>query len=115
MQVMVSEENRVIFERDREVDFSYTFKNGARFRGNAYVRLGNLSIALRLIPSRIRTLEELGLPKVLEDFTRRQQGFFLIVGPVGHGKTTTLASLIELINNERAEHIITVEDPVEYV
>lgn len=115
MDAMISEENRAIFEKNREADFSYTFKNGSRFRGNAYQRMGKFSIALRLIPSKIRTLEELKLPKILADFTNRQQGFFLVVGPVGHGKTTTLASLIELINSERAEHIITVEDPVEYV
>lgn len=115
LDVMLSGENKKLFEQNKEADFSYTFKNGARFRGNAYQRLGRYSIALRFIPNHIRTLAELKLPSVLEDFTHRQQGFFLIVGPVGHGKTTTLASMIELINNERAEHIITVEDPVEYV
>ena len=115
LDAMLTPENKVLFEKNKEVDFSYMFKNGARFRGNAYVRLGKISIALRLIPNRIRSLEELKLPKILEDFARRQQGFFLVVGPVGHGKTTTLAAMIELINNERAEHIITVEDPVEYV
>ncbi|HEY4499368.1 MAG TPA: PilT/PilU family type 4a pilus ATPase [Candidatus Paceibacterota bacterium] len=115
MEVMLTPENKKLFEDNREADFSYTFKNGSRFRGNAYQRMGKYSIALRLIPSRIRTLEELKLPKILGDFTHRQQGFFLVVGPVGHGKTTTLAALIELINSERAEHVITVEDPVEYV
>ncbi|OHA26382.1 MAG: type IV pili twitching motility protein PilT [Candidatus Taylorbacteria bacterium RIFCSPHIGHO2_02_FULL_46_13] len=115
MDVMLSQDSKRIFKENLEVDFSYMFKNGSRFRGNAYQRMGKFSIALRLIPNRVRSLEELKLPKVLEDFTRRQQGFFLVVGPVGHGKTTTLAALIEIINNERAEHIITVEDPVEYV
>lgn len=115
MDAMLSPDSKGLFQENREVDFSYMFKSGSRFRGNAYQRMGKLSIALRLIPNRVRGLEELKLPKVLEDFTRRQQGFFLVVGPVGHGKTTTLAALIEIINTERAEHIITVEDPVEYV
>src|SRR3989344_615803 len=115
LALLVSAPNREIFAQEREVDFSFTFKNGIRFRGNAYQRMGQVSIALRLIPNRIRTLDELRLPPALATFTRHQQGFFLVVGPVGHGKTTTLASLIELINAERAEHIITVEDPVEYV
>ncbi len=115
VSVMLEEENKKLFEKEREVDFSYMFKNGVRFRGNAYYRMGKLSIALRLISNHIRSLKELNLPVILEDFTRRQQGFFLVVGPVGHGKTTTLAALIDLINSERAEHIITVEDPIEYM
>lgn len=115
MDAMLTAENKRIYEEHKEADFSYMFKSGVRFRGNVFQRMGKLSVALRLIPNHIRTLDELRLPKVLEDFTRKQQGFFLVVGPVGHGKTTTLAALIELINNERAEHIITVEDPVEYL
>jgi len=87
----------------------------ARFRGNGYVDRGNISVALRLIPRIIRTLAELNLPQVLETFTTREQGFFLVVGPVGQGKTTTLAALIEKINMERTEHIITIEDPIEYL
>lgn len=70
---------------------------------------------MRLVPKRIRTLEELGLPTVLGDFARRQQGFFLVVGPVGHGKSTTLAAMIDIINSERSDHIVTIEDPIEYM
>jgi twitching motility protein PilT len=87
----------------------------ARFRGNAFFQRGAISVAMRLIPKNIRTVQELNLPPVLETFSRKPQGFFLCVGPVGQGKTTTLAALIELINSERAEHIITIEDPIEYI
>lgn len=106
--------NMELLEKDREADFSYSLPH-ARFRGNAYYRLGVISIALRLIPKNIRTLAELNLPSILESFTRKQQGFFLCVGPIGQGKTTTLASLIEMINQTRSEHILTIEDPIEYL
>ena len=86
-----------------------------RFRGNAFVQQGAVSVALRLIPAKIKTLEELNLPPVLETFARRKQGFFLVVGPVGHGKSTTLASMIDIVNKERTEHIVTIEDPIEFV
>jgi twitching motility protein PilT len=86
-----------------------------RFRGNAFFELGKISIALRLIPKKIRSLEELKLPPILDTFVNKQQGFFLVVGPTGQGKSTTLATLIEMINERRFEHIITIEDPVEYV
>ncbi len=103
------------FNTNKELDFSYQYKDLARFRGNAFVQQGFYGIALRLIPKQIKTVTELGLPSTLEAFARKKQGFFLVVGPVGQGKTTTLAALVELINQERAEHIITIEDPIEYV
>ena len=103
------------FVKNKETDFSYAFEDGIRFRGNAYFQRGGMAIALRHIPNKIRTLEELKLPPILESFTTRPQGFFLCVGPVGQGKTTTLASLIQIINTTRADHIITIEDPIEYV
>jgi len=102
-------------DKNKEVDFSYSHKEGVRFRGNAYIQQGRYCVALRLIPKEIKTLEELGLPPILETFTQRRQGFFLVVGPTGHGKSTTLAAMVEMINANRAEHISTIEDPVEYV
>lgn len=103
------------FMETREMDFSFSFGKEARFRGNAFFQKGTVAVALRLIPKQIKTLRELGLPPVLEMFTKRKQGFFLVVGPVGQGKSTTLASMIQMINTERAENIITVEDPIEYI
>lgn len=111
----LSPEDVKLFLARKEIDFSYGFKDSARFRGNAYVERGNIGIALRLIPRKIPTLQELNLPAGLEQFTQKQQGFFLVVGPMGHGKTTTLASLIEMINASRSEHIMTIEDPIEYM
>lgn len=99
----------------QEVDFSFESTKEIRIRGNGFFQRGKLSIALRLIPNVIRTFEELNLPPILESFTQRPQGFFLCVGPVGQGKSTTLASMVNLINRTRAEHIVTIEDPIEYV
>ncbi len=98
-----------------EVDFSYAHADGIRFRGNGFYQTGTQAIALRLIPNQIRTLQELHLPAILESFVQRPQGFFLCVGPVGQGKSTTLAAMIEMINQNRAEHIVTIEDPIEYI
>ncbi len=102
-------------KRHDEVDFSYENQEGVRFRGNAFFQKGRLSIALRLIPNVILTLDELNLPPILESFTDRPQGFFLCVGPVGQGKSTTLAAMINRINIKRADHIVTIEDPIEYI
>ena len=115
LSVMISSEERERFLQTKEIDFSYSLEDGTRFRGNGFFQQGSVGIALRLIPSTIRSIEELGLPQILESFARRKQGFFLVVGPVGQGKTTTLAALIDLINSERSEHILTIEDPIEYV
>lgn len=98
-----------------EIDFSYENTEGVRFRGNAFFQRGKMGIALRLIPNVIRNFEDLNLPPILESFTQRSQGFFLCVGPVGQGKSTTLAAMINKINSTRAEHIVTIEDPIEYV
>ncbi len=112
---LLSEENKGILNKKREVDFAYMHIGRARFRGNAYFQQGNISVALRLVPEKIKTIKELGMPPILESIAHKTQGFFLVVGPTGQGKSTTLASMIELINTERMEHIITIEDPVEYV
>jgi len=115
--VMVSDHDRVqskIIEERSEIDFAYDFENNIRLRGNAFFQQGKLSIALRIIPE-VKTFEELKLPDILKQFARLRQGFFLIVGPVGQGKSTTLAAMLELINQERTEHIITIEHPIEYI
>ena len=102
-------------DRRDEIDFSYETSQGLRFRGNAFFQRGKKSIALRLIPNTIKSFEELNLPPILESFTQRPQGFFLCVGPVGQGKSTTLAAMVNRINSTRFEHIVTIEDPIEYV
>ncbi len=115
IKVLLSKEQEEEFMHVREIDFSHAAKDKVRFRGNAFFQRGTVSIVLRYIQNRIRTFEELHLPQVLETFTQRPQGFFLCVGPVGQGKSTTLAAMIELINETRAEHIVTIEDPIEYL
>jgi len=112
---LLDEESLKIFLQTKEMDFSFSFGKDARFRGNAFFQKGTVACALRLIPQNIKTIKELGLPPILEMFTKRKQGFFLCVGPVGQGKSTTLAAMIEMVNRERAENIITIEDPVEYI
>ncbi|MBV9349874.1 MAG: PilT/PilU family type 4a pilus ATPase [Patescibacteria group bacterium] len=114
LSVMLSPERKKTFLETQEIDFSYPYKDKVRFRGNAFFQQGTVSIALRLIPRDIKTLAELNLPPILETFCQMQQGFFLVVGPVGQGKSTTLAAMIELINQTRTEHIVTIEDPIEY-
>lgn len=98
----------------KEVDFSFGYQN-MRFRTNVYFQKGNLAASLRLIPKLIKNLNELGLPPILEKFTSPSQGFVIITGPTGHGKSTTLAAMINAINHSRSEHIVTIEDPIEYV
>ena len=102
------------FIQNQEIDFSYDHKGQARLRGNAFFHKGAIAIALRLIP-KVRTLPELKLPEALVAFARKKQGFFLVVGPVGQGKSTTLSAMVDFINTERAEHILTIEDPIEYI
>ena len=112
---LITAENQKRFLAEKEIDFAYETADGVRFRGNAFYQRASISIALRLIPKRISTIAELNLPEILTTFARKSQGFFIVVGPVGQGKTTTLAAMIELINTERMEHILTIEDPIEYV
>jgi twitching motility protein PilT len=112
-QVLDASKKEIFLEK-KQVDFAYDHGN-SRFRGNAFFSMGKMSLALRLIPKRIKSFDELSLPPILETFTNKQQGFFLVVGPTGHGKSTTLAAMIDRINEQRLEHIVTIEDPVEYV
>ena len=112
---LMTEEQQQRLKKEREIDFSYNMKNKARFRVNLFYQRGTLSAALRLILKQIKTLEQLNLPPVLHKFAQANQGFVLICGPSSHGKSTTLAALIDEINHTRADHIITIEDPIEYV
>ncbi len=112
---LINPELKARFIANKEVDFSYDFYGKGRFRGSAFFQKSTVSIALRAIPTQVKTLSELNLPPILEMFTRKKQGFFLVVGPVGQGKSTTLASMIELINSDRAEHIVTIENPIEHL
>ena len=115
LKLLLTPEQEKRFLAEQEVDFAYESEEKIRFRGNAFFQRGSIGIALRLIPRTIRSIQELNLPDVLTTFARKSQGFFLVVGPVGQGKTTTLAALIDLINTERMEHIVTIEDPIEYI
>ncbi|MEO0276392.1 MAG: type IV pilus twitching motility protein PilT [candidate division WOR-3 bacterium] len=112
---VMTEEQKKKLEEEWEVDFSFGITGLSRFRANAYKQRGSVSIAIRTIPYKIRSFEELGLPPVVEEFASRQKGLVLVTGPTGHGKSTTLASIIEKINNERRCHILTIEDPIEYL
>jgi twitching motility protein PilT len=103
------------FRDELEVDFSYSYKDNVRFRGNAYMSKGSPAVALRLIPNKIRTIEELNLPRQISNFALNPQGLVLVVGPTGHGKSTTLASMVDLVNHSRAANIVTIEDPIEFI
>ena len=112
---LMSDAQRERFLRKKEIDFSYNFENRARFRVNVFFQNQGISAALRLVPTKIPTIEELNLPPILSKFTQAAQGFVLVTGPSSHGKSTTLAALINEINHTRTEHIVTIEDPIEYI
>lgn len=112
---MLTEEQKTSFEKEKELDISVALEDEGRFRVNVFYQRGSIGSALRLIPSNIKSLSELGLPAICEKFTEHSQGFVLVTGPTGHGKSTTLASMIEKINQEKPVHIVTIEDPIEYV
>ncbi len=111
---ILAEDQRQILMKDKEFDFSFAFGNLGRFRVNAFHERGNLAAALRLIPNEIKSVTELGLPNVVMSFADFPRGLVLVTGPTGSGKSTTLAALIDKINTERAQHIITIEDPIEF-
>jgi twitching motility protein PilT len=112
---LMNEMQRKSFEQSKECDFSFGIANLARFRANAYLQRGCVGLALRIIPIKIKTFDELGLPKIMADFTKRPSGLVLVTGATGSGKSTTLAAMIDKINKERHEHIITIEDPIEFL
>ena len=115
-EALMTEEQRKRFLEKKEIDFSYSFiEKEARFRVNIFFQRGEVACALRLVPAKVPTVEELNLPPILHEFTRAEQGFVLITGPSSHGKSTTLAALVDEINHTRTDHIITIEDPIEYV
>jgi twitching motility protein PilT len=115
LKSIVPAERWNVFMESQSIDVSYAYKTDIRFRVNGYRVQGSVSLALRLIPHNIHTFSELNLPSTLEVFTQREQGFFLVVGPVGQGKSTTLATMIDRINDTRTKHILTIEDPIEYL
>ncbi len=110
----LDEDQQKIFLKDKEFDYSFAFGDLGRFRVNAFHERGNMAAAFRLIPNNLRTLEDLGLPGVVETFADRPHGLVLVTGPTGSGKSTTLAALIDKINSEKPVHIITIEDPIEF-
>lgn len=103
------------FQRDKEADFSFSWAGKARLRGNAFMQRGTVALALRAIPFAIPSLEELGLPAIVHEWCRKPRGFVLVTGATGSGKSTSLAAMIDRINATRALHILTVEDPIEYL
>jgi twitching motility protein PilT len=112
---ILSDEQIQKFESTLELDFSYQVPRCARFRVNIYKERGNLAAALRVIPQKVPTMEDLGLPPILKELVHKPRGLVLVTGPTGSGKSTSLAAMINQINSERAEHILTIEDPIEYI
>ena len=115
LNALVGPERVKKFKETKDIDFSSNLNNGQiQIRGNAFVQRGMSCIAIRLV-SKAKSFEELNLPEILKEFSRKKQGFFLVVGPVGQGKSTTLSTMINIINNEQTSHIITIEDPIEFI
>jgi twitching motility protein PilT len=112
---ILTNDQRQRLETDWQIDFAYSIPGRARFRVNSYFQRAALSAAFRLIPHEIPTLSELDLPPVIEEFTKKPRGFVLVTGPTGSGKSTTLAAMLNLINEVRQEHILTIEDPIEFL
>ncbi len=111
---LLNEEQKDLLTNNREIDFSYSYAN-ARYRVNAYYQKGSLAASFRYLSDTIKTIDDLGLPRIYHEFVSLRQGFILVTGPTGHGKSTTLASILNEINQTRDAHIVTIEDPIEYV
>lgn len=111
---ILDQDQRQILDKDKEFDFSFAFGTLGRFRVNAYHERGNLAAAMRLIPNEIRSINDLGVPPIVMNFANYPRGLVLVTGPTGSGKSTTLAALIDKLNSETAQHIITIEDPIEF-
>jgi twitching motility protein PilT len=112
---ILTNDQRQRLETDWQIDFAYSIPGKARFRVNSYFQRASLSAAFRLIPSEMPKLRDLALPPVLQEFAKKPRGFVLVTGPTGSGKSTTLAAMIDMINDERQEHILTIEDPIEFL
>jgi len=112
---LLTPEQKERFIKERQLDFAYNLEDKVRFRVNVYYQRGYVAAALRVIPARIRSVEELSLPPIIHEFSKLSQGFILVVGPAGHGKSTTLAAVLDEVNHTRADHLVTVEDPIEYL
>ncbi|HPT66307.1 MAG TPA: type IV pilus twitching motility protein PilT [Candidatus Woesebacteria bacterium] len=112
---LLDEKQLEAFNKEKELDFSFDAVDGTRIRANVYFQKGEPACALRLIASKIPSFEELGIPDILKTFTKYKQGFVLVTGPTGHGKSTTVAAMLEEINATRGGHIVTIEDPIEYL
>ena len=119
LQSVLTEAQLERYKREGELDFSFSYKSDdgveARFRGNVYLESRRMAAAFRLIPLSIRSIDDLNLPPILKEISKKRRGLFLVTGPTGHGKSTTLASIINEINTTRNDHIITIEDPVEFM
>jgi twitching motility protein PilT len=112
---MLTEDQKARFERDRELDFAITWQNRVRFRGNVFLQRGCVGAVLRVVPTRVPTFEELGLPPIVREVASREAGLVLVTGATGYGKSTTLAAMVEHVNQTRRAHIVTIEDPIEFV
>jgi twitching motility protein PilT len=111
---LCTQEQREIITTNRELDFSYDFEDEGRFRINAYYQKDSLAAAFRLVPKEVKSIEKLNLPQICHEFTKLKQGFILVTGPTGHGKSTTIASILAEINQARPCHLVTIEDPIEF-
>ncbi len=114
LNIILDKKKVDLFMTEQEIDFAYTFKEDTRLRGNAFFQKGLIAIVLRLVP-KVQALKDLRLPPILAEISKKKQGFFLVVGPVGQGKSTTLAAMVNEINKEQARNIVTIEDPIEHM